>query len=226
VGWNSQPGETDDRKLFRATLFLTLGETGADPDVQARARDLGERYLRGSDAVEPSLIGAAFKVAAINGDAELQQRLIAQLRKAKTPEDTVRYRAALVKFRNPELLRKVLELAMSPEIRGQDTPRLFTGVMENPSGRQVAWEYIKTNMPAIEEKLGYAVTRVVAGMSAFCDGSLRDDVAQFFVRQKLPVAERRLQQSLEQANYCIDLKAQQQPRLAAWLKQHSAVGGE
>jgi aminopeptidase N len=226
VGWNTQAGETDDRKLFRATLFLTLGETGGDPDVQARARDLVERYLRGSDAVEPSLIGAAFKVAAINGDADFQQRLIAQLRKARTPEDTVRYRYALVKFRNPDLLRRVLELAMSPEIRSQDTPRYFSGVMENPSGRQVAWEYIKQNLPAIEEKLGYAVTRVVSGISAFCDASLRDDVAQFFERQKLPVAERRLKQSLELANYCVDLKTQQQPRLAAWLKQHNAVGGE
>jgi ERAP1-like C-terminal domain len=98
--------------------------------------------------------------------------------------------------------------------------------MENPDGRQVAWDYMKANLPAIEEKLGYAVTRVVAGMSAFCDAGLRDDVAQFFERQKLPVAERRLQQSMEQASYCIDLKAQQQPRLAAWLKEHSAVGGE
>jgi aminopeptidase N len=226
VGWNSQAGESDDRKLFRATLFLTLGETGGDPDVQARARDLVERYLRGSDAVEPSLIGAAFKVAAIRGDADLQQRLISQLRTAKTPEDAVRYRSALVRFRNPDLLRRVLELSMSPEIRSQDTPRFFTGVMENPVGRQVAWEYMKANLPAIEQKLGYAVTRVVSGMSSFCDSGLRDDVNQFFERQKLPVAERRLKQSLESANYCIDLKSQQQQRLTAWLKQHSAVGGE
>ncbi|MCI0348257.1 MAG: ERAP1-like C-terminal domain-containing protein [Acidobacteriales bacterium] len=226
VGWNSQPGEGDDRKLFRAILFLTLGETGGDPDVQARARELVERYLRGSDAVEPSLIGAAFKVAAINGDAQFQQRLISQLRSAKTPEDTVRYRSALVRFRDPELLRRVLELAMSPEVRSQDTPRYFTGVMENPDGRQVAWEYMKANLPAIEEKLGYAVTRVAAGMATFCNAGLRNDVTQFFERQKLPAAERRLKQSLEQANYCIDLKAQQQPRLTAWLKEHSAVGGE
>jgi aminopeptidase N/puromycin-sensitive aminopeptidase len=226
LGWNSQPGETDDRKLLRATLFHALGDTGADPEVQTRARELVERYLRGSDAVEPSLVGAAFKVAALNGDASLQQRLIARLRTAKTPEEMTHYRSALVSFRNPELLRGVLELAMTPEVRSQDTPRFFSGVMENPAGHQVAWEFIKKHWPAIEQKLGYAVGRVVTGMASFCEPELRDDVSQFFGQHQVPVAERKLKQSLESVNYCIDMRAQQQPRLTAWLKQHGTAAGQ
>jgi aminopeptidase N len=226
VGWSSQAGESDDRKLLRAIVFKTLGETGADPDAQARARDLVDRYLRGSDAVEPSLIGAAFKVAAINGDAQLQQKIVARLRSAKTPEEQIHYRSALVRFRNPDLLRSVLELSMTPEVRSQDTPRFFSGVMENPAGQQVAWEFVKTHWPGIEDKLGYAVSRVITSMSYFCDPALRDDVRQFFSQHPVAVAERKLKQSLESANYCIDLKAQQQPRLSAWLKQHGTAAGE
>jgi aminopeptidase N len=163
LGWNSQPGESDEHKLLRATIFRALGETGADREVQARARQLAESYLRGSDAIEPSLVGAAFKVAAIKGDAQLQQKMIARLRSAKTPEEMAHYRSALVRFRNPELLRSLLEFSMTPEIRSQDTPRLITGVMANPAGHQVAWEFIKRHWPAIEHKLGYAVGRIIRG---------------------------------------------------------------
>jgi len=226
VGWDSRPGESDDRKVVRAKLFYALGETGDDPDVQARARELVERYLRGSDAVEPSLAGAAFKVVATHGDAELQHKMVDKMLAAKTPEQAAYYRSALVRFRNPELLRRVLELSMTPKVRSQDTPRLISGVMENPAGREVAWDFMKANWPAIEEKLGYAVSRVITGISHICDPGLRDDVNRFFSQQRVPSAERKLKLSIESANYCIDLRNQQQPRLAAWLKEHSTAAGE
>src|SRR6266850_136855 len=226
VGWHSRQGESDDRKVVRAKLFRALGETGNDPDVQARARELVERYLRGSDAVEPSLAGAAFKVVATNGNAVLQQKMIDQMLAAKTPEQAAYYRSALVRFRNPELLRRVLELSMTPKVRSQDTPGFISGLLENPAGREVAWEFIKANWPAIEEKLGYAVSRVITGISHICDPGLRDDVNRFFSQQRVPSAERKLKLSLESANYCIDLRSQQQPRLAAWLKDHSTAAGE
>jgi hypothetical protein len=55
---------------------------------------------------------------------------------------------------------------------------------------------------------------VVGVTGMFCDAGLRDQVKGFFAVHPIPDAERTLQQSLEQINYCVDLKAQQSSPLA------------
>jgi len=61
----------------------------------------------------------------------------------------------------------------------------------------------------------------VNGTHNFCDAKLRTDVTQFFATHKVAASERGLKQSLERIDYCIDLRAQQSPKLAAWLKSNS-----
>jgi hypothetical protein len=50
---------------------------------------------------------------------------------------------------------------------------------------------------------------------------MRDEVQAFFTAHPAPAAERSLQQSVEQINYCADRKAQQSGQLAAWLRAHN-----
>jgi hypothetical protein len=55
---------------------------------------------------------------------------------------------------------------------------------------------------------------------------MRDEVQAFFTSHPAPAAERSLKQSFEQINYCVDLKTQQEPQLASWLRQSSVTANK
>jgi aminopeptidase N/puromycin-sensitive aminopeptidase len=52
---------------------------------------------------------------------------------------------------------------------------------------------------------------------------MRDEALSFFTSHTAPAAERSLKQSVEQINYCVDLKTLQGPQLASWLQQSGAA---
>jgi aminopeptidase N len=104
---------------------------------------------------------------------------------------------------------------------------LVTSVMGNPAGQQQAWDFIRQNWSAIEKAGGpFASAQVVGATSVFCDAGLRDQVTEFFAAHKIEAAERTYKQSIERINNCVDLKSQQEPKLASWLGQHGNAGGK
>ena len=87
---------------------------------------------------------------------------------------------------------------------------------------------VKAHWPELKEKLSAPFTEatVVGSASAFCDQSHLAEVRDFFTRNKVEAAERTLRQTLESIGNCIDLKAQQQAKLARWLDDHPPQPGQ
>ena len=61
--------------------------------------------------------------------------------------------------------------------------------------------------------------RVVAATGSFCDASSREDVQEFFAHHTVESSERTLASALHNIDECIDMRAQQAPKLAAWLNR-------
>ncbi len=112
-------------------------------------------------------------------------------------------------------------------MRSQDALQLVTGVLANPAGEKLAWDFIRQHWPEIEKAGGpFASAEVVGATSIFCDAGMRDQVTEFFTAHKVAAAERTYKQSIERINNCVALKAQQEPQLASWLGQHGTAGGK
>jgi aminopeptidase N/puromycin-sensitive aminopeptidase len=222
-----KPGESDDDRQLRSRVLRVAGETGHDPMVLAWARKWTEQALQSSGTLDYTIAGAAFELAVRDGDAALYDRLVEKQKLAKTPEEYYVYLGALSSFSDPKLIERTLQRALSSEIRSQDALGVVSGIMEQPKGRDLAWEFAKSHWSEIE-KIGGGVTaaEVVGATSSFCSSDLHDQVQQFFTEHKVPTAERGLQQSLERINYCVDLKSQQGPRLAQWLNEHENRAGQ
>ena len=126
------------------------------------------------------------------------------------------------------MLERTLEFAVSSDVRSQDALSVVGSVMGNPAGEKLAWDFIQSHWDAIAKAGGpFASAEVVQSTSVFCDSGMRDQVTEFFSAHKIPAAERSYKQSIERINNCIDLKSQQEPKLAAWLGQHgSSAGGQ
>jgi hypothetical protein len=227
VGWEAKPGESEDRAALRSRLLMALGYVARDAQAEAEAIKLANQYLADPSSVDHETAAAALQVAARNGDQALYDKIMADLIAAKTPETYFTDLSALRRFNDPKLAQRTLEFAISPQMRSQDAPYLITDVMRNRATQKQAWSFVQEHWANVE-KLGgaFAGWSIVQATGSFCDSEMRDEVQAFFTSHPAPAAERSLKQSFEQINYCVDLKTQQEPQLASWLRQSSVTANK
>jgi aminopeptidase N/puromycin-sensitive aminopeptidase len=227
VGWEPKPNESDEQRTLRSRVLTALGQDARDPDALAEARTIADKALADPASVDHQLAGSALSVAAIKGDADFYDKVMAALKNPKSPEEYYAYFFTLPQFTDPKLLQRTLDFAISPDVRSQDALQLVTGVLGNQDGEKLAWNFIRQHWTEIEKAGGpFASAQVVGATSGFCDAGMRDQVTEFFNAHKIAAAERTYRQSIERINNCIDLKSQQEPQLASWLGQHGNAGGK
>ena len=228
VGWESRPGESDEQRMLRARLFNSLGYDARDPEVLAQARKIADQVLDNPASVDREMAIGAIALAALNGDEAFYARVMTALKNPKSPEEYYMYLFSLPQFSDSKLLQRTLDYAISPDIRSQDALQLVTGVMGNPAGERLAWDFVLAHWDAVQKAGGpFASAQVVGATSSFCDAHMRDQVVDFYAAHKIEAAERTYRQSIERINNCVDLKLQQEPQLASWLGQHgSSAGGQ
>jgi hypothetical protein len=128
----------------------------------------------------------SLEVAAASGDAALYDKILGQLKSAKTPEEYYMRQQTLACFTDPKLIERTLEFAISPDVHSQDSPLLIGRVMVNPVAEKQAWDFIQSHWTEIEKQGGpFASAIIVQFSGAFCDPGLRDQVKEFFTHTKL-----------------------------------------
>ena len=228
VGWEPKAGESDEQRTLRSRLFNALGYDARDPEVLAQARKIADKALEDPSSVDRQIAGGAMALAALNGGEDFYGRLMTALKNPKSPEEYYMYLFTLPQFSDPKLLQRTLDYAISPDVRSQDALGVVTSVMGNPEGQKLAWDFVLAHWDAVQKVGGpFASAQVVGSTSSFCDANMREQVVEFYSAHKVESAERTYRQSIERIDNCVDLKSQQEPRLASWLGQHSsAVGGQ
>ena len=227
VSWEPKPGEGDEQKTLRARLLNALGYGARDPEVLEQARKIADKVLSDPSSVDRELAIGALSLAALSGDESFYDRVMAAMKAAKSPEVYYMYFSTLRRFDDPKLLQRTLAYATSPDVRSQDAMQLITGVLRNPAGQKVGWNYVQDHWEMVLKAGGpFASVQVANATSSFCDAHMRDQVVDFFTAHKVEAGERTYRQSIERIDNCVDLKSQQEPQLAAWLGQHGAAGGK
>ena len=156
---------------------------------QRQARTLVERYFDDPASLPPTLVSAMLQVAAAGGDAPLYDRYLARMQASlSTPEEYYRYFNALAAFRTPALRARTMELALSKEVRTQDTSILLAQLLTSRSGQDEAWAYIKGHWPAVVDKVGsfQGMPTLAGALAAFCSADKSTDIKAFFDAHPLP----------------------------------------
>lgn len=227
LGFEGKPSESEEDQQLRARILQVAGGTGHDPDVLAWARKWTEQALSSDAALDNSIAGTAFGLAALEGDAALYDRILAKQKLVKNPEDFYTYMGALSSFRAPELIQRSLNRTLSPEVRSQDAVFVIADIMDHPAAGEMAWDFTKSHWNEIGKIFGgYAGAELVNATSTFCSLEQRSEVEAFFSTHKVASAERGLPKTLERIGYCVDLKSQQAPSLARWLSDHEVRVGQ
>ena len=128
----------------------------------------------------------------------------------------------LTRFSDLELLRETLERSLSSEVRSQDTIFVVTGVGSNLKGRDLAWDFIKSNWPEFDRRYGsggFGLMRLVSVCGNFTSQEKLADVESFFITNPAPAAERTIRQSLERIRLNIRWLERNGEEVGAWLAQ-------
>jgi len=214
--------ETPNESERRSSLFGLLGRAG-DPTVLEEARGLADRYFRHDDSVDVLLATDAIQIVAFTGDAAFYDRVLAWERAAQDPRNRAAALATLADFTDPALVDRTLQLAISGEIKKQDSFSLITRLIGRPDTRRQAWAYLKQNWSKASATFTVSSgQRIVGSTGSFCSAEDHSDVAAFFAAHPVASSERTLRLALAAIDTCTAMRQSQASALDAWLTHNSA----
>lgn len=119
--------------------------------------------------VEPTLLNVAVRLAASDGDAALYDRYLARSKAAVNPEERYQFLYSLTSFGKPDLVRRTMALAVSPDVRSQDAKIVIVNMLGNPDTRELAWTLVRERWTEIQKKTGEFVGNagIVSALGSF-----------------------------------------------------------
>ena len=214
LGWTPHPGEDELTRQLRGDLIRAMGVLGDDRAVQARAVEL---YAGAAD-VDPNVLPAIIAVLAHAGDGARYDEFLQKFRSATTPQEEQRYLYALAGFRQPALLSQTLARTTNGEFRTQDAPFVARALLTSVHGRELAWEFVKTNWDTMERQYPKAgLRRLAEGVIGLATPELERDVHAFFKARRPEFGGKTLEQYLEQLRIAVSLRERESAVLAKYL---------
>jgi aminopeptidase N/puromycin-sensitive aminopeptidase len=213
--------DSDDREELRETLFEALGRAG-DPAVLAEAASVTQALFAGQRSADTPLADAAVALTVAKGDAAMYEKLLRVAQTASDPDLKEEALRTLTRFQRPELVERTLQLALSDEVRSQDSWTLIALLLARRQTQDVAWAFVQQHWAEIERKAtANSRVRIVEATGSFCTVKLRDEVTSFFATHPVASTERTLAKSIDSIDDCVNLHVAQEPKLLQWLDKHA-----
>lgn len=135
-----------------------------------------------------------------DGENETLKTMLKLYRESDLHEEKDRILGSLGAVKDEASLAKVLEFAMSEEVRAQDTVFGIISVTTTYKGRLLAWKFLKEKWDTLLERYGggYLMTRLIKYTAeSFATEEMAREIEQFFENRSKPGAERTVQQCVE-----------------------------
>ncbi len=223
-GWSPAGDETPRQARLRARLVTLLGTVGADAAVREEALGRLEAHGSGRTPLPADLATAVAQVVAAAGGESEWDLLYSLYKKARTPQDEVRFLHSLGGFSQAALLQRSIDLAFSGEVRLQDAPYLVMGILGHREGCALAWEAIEAHWDRMQDRWPpKVVPRVLTSLPALAAAG--EDLAaraQRWLEDHPPAhGERQIAQSRERLGINLAFRARVRPGLAEALHRHA-----
>ncbi|NP_001268818.1 puromycin-sensitive aminopeptidase-like isoform X1 [Bombyx mori] len=213
LGWDAEEKESHLDTLLRS-LVLNKMISFEDPDTIKEAKIRFEKHISGERPLAADLRSACYRAELGGADERVFERFLQLYRAADLHEEKDRVSRALGAVRDPALLRRVLDFAISDEVRSQDTVFVIVSVAVSRNGRDLAWQFFKDHFQEFIERYqgGFLLARLVKSTTEnFASEAAAQEIEEFFSTHESPGAERSVQQALESVRLN-----------AAWLRRDLA----
>ena len=123
--------------------------------IAARLTLLDDAYAKkaGSKLSDLANVEPDMKRSVVMGYARSSNNyddLISGYTRSTTDEERLRYLEGLASFKNPELVAKTLDFALSGKVKRQDVRNVILYATANPDAKTAVWQWFKNNMAKLE----------------------------------------------------------------------------
>ncbi len=193
LGWQARSGESPQAPQLRALAISALGVWAQDEAVRAEAVRQFE-----ADQMDGDLARAILRVVADQDRPGDYATFLERHRRARDPQEEVRYLWALAGFNDPASSRDAAERCFS-EFRNQDGPLLMGMLTRNATTGADTWRYLTTRWEEALAKFPPSThSRMAAGVSTFItDAAFADEVEAFHRSHPIGGEQRTVEQELE-----------------------------
>lgn len=223
LGWDPKSNESHLDTLLRS---LVLGRMAAydDKDTIEEAKKRFDLHLAGKTALSADLRSPVYRAVLSGSDPAVYEAMLKLYRQTDLHEEKDRILRALGAIRDEALLMKVLEFAMSDEVRAQDTIFAIMSVTMTYRGRLLAWDFFKDNWKTLVTRYegGFLLSRLVKYTTEnFVTEEKARDIESFFKEHPTPGTERTVQQSIETIRLNAAWLARDKDSIEEYLKSYS-----
>uniref|UniRef100_T1J5J3 Pleckstrin homology domain-containing family A member 8 n=1 Tax=Strigamia maritima TaxID=126957 RepID=T1J5J3_STRMM len=219
VGWDPKANEGHMDALLRSLVLMRLA-LFRDPAVIAEAKRRFDEHVSGVHTLPADLRAPVYRAVLSQGDENTLATMLKLYKDNELHEERNRISRALGSLPTPALLQRVLDFAMSDNVRTQDKVFVIISVALNNDGRDLTWEFFKKNVDKISELYGggFLITALVKHLTEnFASEEKAREVEKFFTEHKLAGAERSVQQSVEKIRLNADWLNRDEEKIGQWL---------
>uniref|UniRef100_A0A8C4QVC2 Aminopeptidase n=1 Tax=Eptatretus burgeri TaxID=7764 RepID=A0A8C4QVC2_EPTBU len=200
LGWDPKQGEGHLDALLRGLVLGRLGKAGHQPTIEEARRRFRD-HVEGKHVLSADLRTPVYVTVVKHGDANTLDTMLKMHKQTDLQEERVRIERILGAVTSPDLIQKVLNFAMSEEVRAQDTVFVIAGVsMAGELGRAAAWKFVQDNWAELHNRYqgGFLLTRLIKRTTeVFTCERRAQEIMAFFEVHPAPAAHRAIEQSCE-----------------------------
>ncbi|XP_049545887.1 puromycin-sensitive aminopeptidase isoform X2 [Anopheles darlingi] len=221
LGWDVKSGESHLDTLLRSLVLSRLVSFRC-PKTVAEAKRRFKEHAENKSVLPADLRSTCYKAVLQNGDLETYNEMLRLYRATDLHEEKDRISRALGSIGNVDILRKVIEFAMSDEVRAQDSVFVIVSVAMNPRGRDMTWDYFRERWQVLLNQYegGFLLARLIKYLTEnFSTEERALEVEQFFREHEFPGTERTVSQSIETIRLNADWLKRDLDAITEYLKQ-------
>ncbi|KAF9196059.1 Aminopeptidase 2 mitochondrial [Haplosporangium sp. Z 11] len=224
LGWTSTEDEDPAVGNLRALAIRYAGRAG-DPDIVAEARRRFTIFMANRDltAIPPDLRFPVFEIVLrTTTGVEEYDAIVNYYREAYLPDEKVVALTVLGYGHSPELIRRTLTFAMSPEVRTQDILNAIATLRSSALGRAEMWNFMRHHWDILYERhcddIRFLDYFVLLGIGSFTSLERYREVSEFFSNKDTSSYERILATCLEGIRMQILWLERDRRNVEEWLR--------
>ena len=220
LGWDPKKTDSPREALLRSSLIAALGDL-EDRQVIDGCRERFAKYLADPASLPPDLRAAVLWVVGHDANEATWKKLHELGLKTTNLEEKMNYYDALTAVRDPKLVRKTLQIALTEELPTSRAVFLVGKVARYSEHVDIAWEFARTNMKALLAKTdSLGVNSFAPSLFTFFSETSRADELREYARTDLPsTAANEVAKALDEIEFRSEFKRRLASQVSGWIEK-------
>ena len=223
LGWEPKPDESPNVLNLRGSLIAILGDL-QDQVVITACRERFQKYLNEPASLSPDLRQATIGVVGRFADESIWNKLHEFGLKTTNIAEKQTYYDALASARDPKLVQKTLEIALTEELSSSRAVFLVPKVARESDRPDLAWQFARQNMKALLAKIdALGINSYAPSLFTFFSEPARVDELKAYAKTSLPSsAAKEVAKAVDEVEFRSQFKRRLSSQIAAWIENQPA----